>query len=110
MEKRRFNIEIFKWAKDWWITLEGFDFDKQDEYQPLDKYYGFAKHGITDDKKVAYLFSNGLHNIDIKELADEKIFNESLHFTAFVDEKEESSFDGTLVNALKYIKKALDNE
>lgn len=110
MEKRKFNIDIFKWSQDWWITINGFEFESQNEHPPLDVDYGFAKHGITDDKKIVYLFSNGLHNIDITALKDKDIFNEILSFKCFIDEKATVSFNGTFIEALEYIKKAFNNE
>lgn len=104
MEKREFNIEIFKWAKDWWISVKEFDFNQQNKYDSGN--FG-AKSGIKD-KKIVYIFNNGIDEDFINEYKDEDILKEIVFFTSFVDEKEKERFQGTFIDALKYIQKVLN--
>jgi len=97
MEQREFNIEIYH-NDDWWITTKNHDFNKyyrEDEEVEDEDLIPFAQWTFKD-KKITYLFDNGLYNDRrIDPIRNHKAFQEVVKFYVFINDVKQ---------ALEYIK------
>ena len=89
---------------EWWIYKEGFDFKKQDDYQSFKNDYGFAKSGMKNGK-IIYFFDIYARDNDIEKAKNDKLFLRKAKFKVLKNNKGIKNFDGTFINALRYIKK-----
>ena len=113
MAKREFSIFVYK-DYDWELGLV--DVKSFDDFPYLggDKDYGFAHSSSTKDKKIAYLFDMLVHDEDLEIAKEDERFQEVCEFKTRKihndDTETKSTFTGTFVEALEFIKKALEDE
>jgi hypothetical protein len=107
MEKREFDIEIFKHIDDWFIRDSNFKFEKQDGFKGFDF---FAKSRVVDNK-IVYIFDNGLVETTIQKAKKDKIFFEECSFDCYLNKAwygegiiKLEKIEGTFIDALEYIK------
>ena len=109
MKERVFIIKIYK-DYDWEIKLKTLsDYTLYPELQSK----LFAIERQTIDQKIVYLFDAAIEEDDISIAKEDDRFSESCKFQSVIDdgsgEEITSEFDGTLIEALEYIKKEFDS-
>ncbi|MCR4941274.1 MAG: hypothetical protein K5978_00590 [Campylobacter sp.] len=104
MRKFNINIDYHKnIAFDWEIRLKGLN--NYNDMKQFDHNF-FAVLKATTDKKIAYVFDIFIpKDKDINEAKTHKEFSEICEFIHTVDGKEQTNFQGSFCDALKYIQK-----
>lgn len=110
MKKRKFIIKIYK-DYDWEIKLKSLsDYALYPELQ-LEV---FSIERQTSDRKIVYLFDAVIEEDSILLVKEDDRFKEECNFEVIFDdgsgEELNTSFDGTFIDALEYIKKEFNTE
>ena len=84
------------------IDIYGEGFNKNLKH-PYDGVFGIEE--IDKDGKIKGLFDAGIFDEDIKKAENKRRFWERAEFVVIIDGKEKERFEGTFIDALKYIRK-----
>lgn len=112
MEKRKFIISSDSERRDWEIYEEGHVVDifgegfNKNLKHPYDGVFGIEE--IDKDGKIKGLFDAGIFDEDIRKAENKRRFRERAEFVVMIDGKEKERFEGTFIDALKYIKRFFD--
>lgn len=107
MGKREFTIWIFE-DIDWEIRLKGHSSKKSECFIAA-----FAMAEINKTNEIVYLFDIGVNDKDLELVKKDKRFDEICifaHIESPLNEKIIKEFEGTFIDALKYVKEALKDE
>jgi len=103
MEKREFIIDIYK-DIDWEIREKGLkDYNAIPAYRGKTRDYSFGIWKLNPNGGIVYLYDIDVRDEDLELIKGDPLFAEICHFV-----HDKHSFDGSFVDALKYIKEHFD--
>ena len=97
----RYIIDTDTERSDWGIIKEGYNHESGKISSDLI----FAKERLDRDDKILWLFDSWIFDEDIKKAEKKMSFRERAEFVIMIDGKEKERFEGTFIDALKYLKR-----